>query len=90
MNELAYVTVGLYFEVKDSYIYGGEGSVGYAAINLEEVDTRKITDELIDKKRQEFSEAFKVPVDSVKLISKEEYDRETEDDEEFDTYTQDW
>lgn len=89
MNELAYVTVGLYFEVKDSYIYGGEGSVGYAAINLEEVDTRKITDEFINKRMQELSEAFKVPVDSVKLISKEEYDRETEDDE-FDTYTQDW
>lgn len=54
MNELVYVTVGLHFEVKDSYMYGGEETVGYAAMNLGGVNPSKITDEHIDKKRQDF------------------------------------
>ena len=91
MNPLIYITVSLHFEISDSYMFGGEGTVGYMAINLGGIkDISQITDEFIDRKRKEHAEMFNVPVESVKLISKDEYDRETEDDEDFDTYTSRW
>ncbi|MGC4018382.1 MAG: hypothetical protein QM793_03565 [Muricomes sp.] len=85
MNPLVHVTASLHFEISDSYMFGGEGTIGYMTINLGGIgDVSKITDDYIDARRQEHADLFQVPVESVKLISKEEYDRETEDDEEED------
>ena len=89
MNQLVYITASLYFEISDSYMFGGEGTVGYMGINLGGIsDVEKITEEYIQNKRKEHAELFRVPVESVKLISKQEYDRETGKDEErdFDEY----
>lgn len=84
VNPLVYMSAGLYFEVKDAEIYGGVGSVGYTAINLGGIkDVTQITDEYVEAQTQGTADFLHVPRSAVRLISKEEYDRETEDEEEY-------
>lgn len=88
VNPLVYMSVELHFEVKDAEIYGGVGSVGYTAINLVGIkDVTQITDEYVEAQTQGIADFLHVPRSAVRLISKEEYDRETEDEEE---YFDDW
>ena len=83
MNSLVDISVNLYFEITDSYMYGGKGTVGYMGIKLGGIkDINKLTDEFVEEKRIENADIFKVPIECVKLISKEEYDRETEEEED--------
>lgn len=84
VNPLVYINAGLYFEVKDAEIYDGAGSVGYTAINLGGIkDIAQITDEYAEAQTQGTAEFLHVPRSAVRLISKEEYDCETEDEEEY-------
>lgn len=84
VNLLVYISVGLHFEVKDAEMYGGAGSIGYTAINLGGVrDIAQITDEYVEAQTQATANFLRVPRSAVRLISKEEYDRETDDDDEF-------
>lgn len=83
MNPLVYVSITLHFEVTDSEMFGGKGSVGYTSTrfggieNLEEID-----ESFIDSQIQIVARTLKVPSKNVKLISKEQYDHETEEDVE--------
>ena len=89
VNPLVYISAGLHFEVKDAKIYGGVGSVGYTAISLGGIkDIAQITDEYVEAQTQGTADFLHVPRSAVRLISKEEYDRETEDDEEY--FDGDW
>lgn len=91
MNPLIYVSAGLHFEVRDAEMYGGVGSVGYTLIDLGGVkDISKITDEYVEAQTQATANFLNVPRISVRLISKEEYDRETEDEEEYHEDGDDW
>ena len=77
------IKLSLYFEIKDSHIYGGEDSIGYlcTAIELNRLNYEK--DNLFNKK--ELMEVYiseqtkntakfcKIPVECVRVISKEEY-----------------
>ena len=40
MNEMK-IRISLYFEIKDSEMFGGEGSVGYAELNMDFTVTEK-------------------------------------------------
>lgn len=76
------VTIGLYFEIKDSELYGGMDSVGYASINVEctlENLTNEKLKKYLDSKAEEIAGMCKVPVENVKPISREEYEEKTEE-----------
>lgn len=80
----------LYFEIKDSEIFGGSGSIGYssAGIEINQIDfekdnlfnKREMMDKYISKQTKGIAELSKVPVECVRVISKEEYDANTDDD----------
>ncbi len=85
MNPLIDVSISLYFEISNSEMFGGEGSVGYTAAtfggvkNIENVD-----DSFVDKQIEGVANMLHVSKENVKLISKEQYDFETEDEDEDD------
>ncbi len=88
MNPLVYISIRLHFEVKDAKMYGGVGSIGYAAINLDGImDINQITDEYVEAQTQTAAGLFRVPRTAVRLISKEEYDLETDNEDEYFDFT---
>lgn len=76
------ITLVFYFEIKDAEIYGGEGEIGYAEQKMD-----LITNDLADIKLQEaaksaregFAKLCKVPIDNVRIISRVEYEDNTEE-----------
>lgn len=83
MNPLIYVTISLHFEVSNSEMFGGKGSIGYTATNFGGVKNLEAVDEiLIDEHIGSVAGMLNVTKEEIKLISKEEYDLETEDDSE--------
>lgn len=83
MNPLISVDIGLYFEVSNSDMFGGQGTVGYSASkfggvgNLEAID-----DSFVQKQIEAVAQMLKVTSENVRLISKEEYDQETADEDD--------
>jgi hypothetical protein len=80
--EKAYIEVTLFFRVKNAKMWGGIGSEGYAeqrfggVRKLENLDEAFITDVIAQLA------AFNgVPKEDIILISKEEYEAQTEDDD---------
>ena len=76
------VTVAIYFEISDSEMYGGEGSIGYSQVNLDydNLDKlRKVTSDTIADLKCGVAEMLKVTDDHVKIISRFEYEENTED-----------
>lgn len=83
MNPLIYVTVSLHFEVSNSEMFGGEGTVGYTATNFGGVSKLEgVDDSFVDKQIEGVANMLRVKKEDVKLISKEDYDLATEDDED--------
>lgn len=83
MNPLIYVTISLHFEVSNSETFGGEGTVGYTATNFGGVSKLEgVDDSFVDKQIEGVANMFRVKKEDVKLISKEDYDLATEDDED--------
>ena len=90
MNPLLHVEASLHFEVKDSEMYGGQGSVGYAMNRWVGVhNIEKIDDIVFENTIKGFAGLLKVPVENVKVISKEEYDEATVEDEDYVDYEDD-
>ena len=78
------VTLGVYFEVKDAAIYGGEGTVGYANTHVDlKISSLESTNvcEYVECQRKGIAQMCKVDVEKVRVISKLEYDENTEDGE---------
>lgn len=86
MKELLHITVSAYFEVSDSEVYGGSGSRGYAALDMERVQLNgmegKLSESYLERLVQNVADMMKVPREKVRMISKEEYDLCTEDPDE--------
>lgn len=84
------IKLTLYFEIKDAKIYGGEGSIGYSSVGVEISYINYEKDNLFNKKEmmkkyiadqtKAMAEFAKVPVENVRVISKEEYEINTEDE----------
>lgn len=90
MNELLYISVAMHYEVKDSEMYGGIGSFGYAAQSFDGVgNIQAVDDGFINTQIKIMASTLGVSTDKVRLISKEEYDQETADDEDGDC-SDDW
>ena len=86
-HQLVNLDVTLCFEIKNSELFGGEGSIGYAStvyrsLRLPDELFDKIFDESdIQKQVARVAKELRINPENVKLITKEEYDRETADDE---------
>lgn len=83
MNEQkkVYITISLYFEISDSEFFGGIGSAGYVESKVQCISrTANISDDYVTEQLRGIANLVNVPVEKVRLISKEEYDEGTEDD----------
>ena len=85
MNEMK-IRISLYFEIKDSEMFGGEGSVGYAERNMDFTVTEKKPRIFKERAYDSVKKAFANMVESlgvseacIRTISKEEYEENTED-----------
>lgn len=86
------IKLSIYFEVKDSPVYGGPETIGYAGIgvNFTGIDYGKsnvfnneeLMKQYIENERKRMAEFCEVPEESVRVISKEEYEANTEEGEE--------
>ncbi len=78
-----YINISFYFKIHDSHMFGGEGSVGYAAAAFNhctafsEEKVREAYKSLADS----LAEQFNVDVSKIECIAKEEYDSSDEEDE---------
>lgn len=84
----ASMSLGIYFEIKDAELYGGEGTTGegttgYAATiveisieGLQNADFEKYADSQLEA----MASMAKVPKEKVRIISKDEYEENTEEE----------
>lgn len=78
----ASMSLGIYFEIKDAELYGGEGTTGYAATIVEisieglHADFEKYADSQLEA----MASMAKVPKEKVRIISKDEYEENTEEE----------
>ena len=74
----ASMSLGIYFEIKDAELYGGEGTTGYAATieGLQNADFEKYADSQLEA----MASMAKVPREKVRIISKDEYEENTEEE----------
>ena len=80
--ENSIVTLGVYFEIKDSIMYGGEGTIGYANTNVDlKISSLASANvcEYVEGQRKGVAAMCKVDVEKVRVISKTEYYENTED-----------
>lgn len=76
------LSLGIYFEVKDAEIYGGEGSVGYAAtiMDIPIIGLQKANFTQFANSQTEGMALFcKVPLEKVRVITRQEYEENTDD-----------
>lgn len=82
-GELVNVTLVLYFEVKNSEVYGGDGTVGYAEQRMD-LETNDLSNvkllEASECATNGIAELCKVPAENVRIISRTEYEDNTDDD----------
>lgn len=75
LMELVNVSIKTYYEIEDSVMYGGEGSLGYSKIELEQCrKLENLTEEHLEAMKKDIAKMLKVPVEKVRMISQEEYE----------------
>ena len=86
-QQLVNLDATLCFEIKDSELFGGKGSIRYASTVYRDL---RLPDELFDKifdksdiqnQVARVAKELGINPENVKLITKEEYDQKTADDE---------
>ena len=80
MND-ATISIAIYLEIKDAEIYGGEGTVGYAAtiadISLSGLQKADFT-KYAESQKEGMAQFCHVPVEKVRVISRDEYEENTD------------
>lgn len=75
------VKISLYFKVLDSDMYGGPGSVGYAAQAFDHVSALdKADDAMAERCRADMATMLGVCPENLEFIAYEEYKEATEED----------
>ena len=75
MNPLCFVTITLHFEIRNSEMYGGNGSVGYSASSFQGVaHPEQADDSFVEAQRRITAKLLNVPVEDVTVITKDAYD----------------
>lgn len=76
------ITLSLYLEVKDAAMFGGIGSIGYAESNFDfktedslNVNVKEVAKYTI----QDYARLFKIPEENIRLISRTEYEENSEE-----------
>ena len=83
MNPLCFVTITLHFELRNSEMYGGSGSVGYSAFSFQGVShPEQADDSFVEAQRRITANLLNVPVEDVTVITKDAYDAATEEPED--------
>lgn len=76
------VTISLYFEIKDAGIFGGVGEIGYTEtkldLEIEDLSNFKLQT-YAEKNLSNYAEILKVPKENVRIISRTEYEANTEE-----------
>ena len=90
------VTLGMYFEVKDAYLYGGDGSIGYCNTNVDfkisnllKADVYNDICNYVEELRKRVADMCHIDVEKVRVISRTEYKENTEGEEDDDDYGDD-
>lgn len=78
------VTLEIFFEVSNSKLFGGEGSVGYSSWKITGNGALLSAkyEELVSHVKADYAKLFKVPEECLKVISREEFDLNTEEEDE--------
>lgn len=82
-NNKIRVTVSLFFQIKDADIFGGAGSIGYSEskIDLNAADLSGFKLQEYAKGQIEgFAELLKTPTENIRIISRQEYEDNIEED----------
>lgn len=83
MDKKIHVTVSLFFKIKDANVFGGTGEVGYSELKID-FNTENLSGFSLQKYAQgqieEFAELLKVPEKNIEIISRQEYEDNTDDD----------
>lgn len=83
MNKKIRVTVSLFLQIKDADIFGGTGSVGYSEskvdLNTEDLSGFKLQ-EYAQSQIEGFAELLKVPEENIQIVSRQEYEEDTEEE----------
>ena len=83
MQEKIDVTISLFFEVRDAEIFGGKGESGCSEVNID-FHTEDLTGfklrEYAQKQLVGLAELLKVPQENIRIIKREEYEENTEED----------
>lgn len=83
MDKKIHVTVSLFFKIKDADIFGGTGEVGYSESKID-FNTENLSGFSLQKYAQGqikgFAELLKVPEKNIGIISRQEYEDNTDDD----------
>lgn len=71
MNPLCFVTITLHFEIRNSEMYGGNGSVGYSASSFQGVaHPEQADDSFVEAQRRITAKLLSVPVEDVTVITR--------------------
>lgn len=75
------VKVSAFYEIRDSELYGGSGSIGYACTSITGNGEMIHNDfeAYISKQKKDFALRLGVPEECVRIITEEEYELNTED-----------
>lgn len=76
------LSLGVYFEVKDAELYGGEGTIGYTSMIMDiSVDGLQKADfaKFVNSQIEGTANFCKVPLENVRVITREEYEENTDD-----------
>lgn len=84
MEELM-VTVVVYFEIRDSRMFGGQGTIGYSNCSVD-VRVNAVKYEWLEKfihlQKEIIADLCEIPLEKIKVISRNEYEENTDDEYE--------
>lgn len=77
------ITVNIFYKIRDSEMYGGIGSIGYASASITGNGKMMQNDfeAFISKQKKSFASGLGVSEECVQVITQEEYEMDTKDDE---------
>ena len=77
------VTISLFYEVRDAEIFGGKGEVGYSQSSID-LHTENLTGFKLQEYAQDqiagIAKFCKVPQENIRIIKRQEYEENTEED----------
>ena len=84
------VTIETFFEVHDSRMFGGEGSVGYAAHKISfkgnVLKENPDYEGYIEASKRDYAKMLGVSEDCIRVITEEEYNLNTEEEEDYEEW----